>query len=303
MTTRNEILAEIGMYKNGGQDVIRRKYIKELSEYTHNDTIVYATAFPCRIPNVSSNALSVELGDIQGFMTCLNGLKGDKLDLIIHSPGGSLEATEQLVKYLRSKYSYIRAIIPQNAMSAASMLSCACDEIVMGKQSAIGPIDPQMGMQRANGTYTMIPAHSILAEFEKAKEEICTNPSTKDIWVPKLLELPFGYLDLCEKTIHLSKSKVAEWLNMYMFKNDENKPGDRIAEWLGNFREHETHGRPINYELAREKELKVSLLEDDQELQNKVLSAFHATMLTFDVVPCVKIIENQLGHGAYTTIN
>lgn len=44
-------------------------------------------------------------------------------------------------------------------MSAATMLACACDEIVMGKQSAIGPIDPQMTLTKANGIAYSLPAH------------------------------------------------------------------------------------------------------------------------------------------------
>lgn len=302
MSTRNEILKEINQYRSVGQDIIRRRYLKELSEYTGNDTLIYASAFPCSIPNIDPNLTSVGFSDIQGFMTCLNKLKGDKLDIIIHSPGGSLEATEQLVNYLRSKYSYIRAIVPQNAMSAATMLACACDEIVMGKQSAIGPIDPQMIMPSGNGTVNVIPAHSICEEFEVAKKEIAVNPAMANVWAPRLLNIPFGYLDLCKKTIELSKSKVGEWLNSYMFKGEEGK-GYSIAEWLGDFNQHKTHSRPINYELAREKGLKVTLLEDDQELQNRVLNTFHATMITFESVPCVKIIENHLGNGSYTMVN
>ena len=122
MANRNEIMNRIGEYKNVGQDIIRRQYLTELNEYTGNDTIVYAAAFPCHIPGVSSNLLSIGLNDIQGFMTCINGLKSDKLDLIIHSPGGSLEAAEQLVQYLRAKYKYIRAIVPQNAVSASTII-------------------------------------------------------------------------------------------------------------------------------------------------------------------------------------
>ena len=98
MANRNEILNRIGEYKNAGQDLIRREYLSNLHEYTGNDTIIYASAFPCHIPGVSGNILSIGLNDIQGFMTCINGMKADKLDLIIHSPGGSLEATEQLVQ-------------------------------------------------------------------------------------------------------------------------------------------------------------------------------------------------------------
>ncbi len=301
MANKNEILGKIVEYKNAGQDIIRREYLSNLNEYTGNDTIVYAASFPCRHPNVSGNLLSIGSNDIQGFMTCLNGLKGDKLDLIIHSPGGSLEATEQLVQYLRAKYQYIRAIIPQNAMSAATMLACACDEIVMGKQSAIGPIDPQMTLVKQNGVAHTLPAHSILADFERAKIEIAADKNSANVWIPKLMEIPNGFLDLCQKTIDLSKSKVAEWLDTYMFKDDDKK-GASIAGWLGDFNEHKTHGRPINYQLAQEKGLKITLLENDQELQDKVLSVFHATLVTFDVAPCVKIIENHLGKGSYIVI-
>lgn len=222
MANRNEILNKIGEYKNAGQDLIRRQYLSDLHNYTGHDTIVYAASFPCNIPGVSGNLLSIGLNDIQGFMTCINGLKSDKLDLIIHSPGGSLEAAEQLVQYIRAKYKYIRAIVPQNAMSAATMLACACDEIVMGKQSAIGPIDPQMVLTKPNGITYSLPAHSILADFDRAKTEISNNPDTAKVWIPKLLEIPNGFLDLCTKTIMLSKSKVAEWLNLYMFKNEIN---------------------------------------------------------------------------------
>ncbi|MBR3968888.1 MAG: serine protease [Clostridia bacterium] len=301
MANKNEILGKIVEYKNAGQDIIRREYLSNLNEYTGNDTIVYAASFPCRHPNVPGNLLSIGSNDIQGFMTCLNGLKGDKLDLIIHSPGGSLEATEQLVQYLRAKYQYIRAIIPQSAMSAATMLACACDEIVMGKQSAIGPIDPQMTLVKQNGVAHTLPAHSILADFERAKIEIAADKNSANVWIPKLMEIPNGFLDLCQKTIDLSKSKVAEWLDTYMFKDDDKK-GASIAGWLGDFNEHKTHGRPINYQLAQEKGLKITLLENDQELQDKVLSVFHATLVTFDVAPCVKIIENHLGKGSYIVI-
>ena len=301
MSNRNEILNLIGQYKNSGQDIIRRQYLADLNKYTGNDTIVYAASFPCSIPGVSSSVLSIGLNDIQGFMTCLNGLKSENLDLIIHSPGGSLEATEQLVQYLRAKYKHIRAIVPQNAMSAATMLACACDEIIMGKQSAIGPIDPQMTLTRPNGIAYTLPAHSILADFTRAKDEIAKTPDAAKVWIPKLLEIPNGFLDLCTKTIEISKAKVAEWLDAYMFK-DSQKKGQEIANWLGDFNEHKTHGRPINYKLARDKGLRITLLEDDQILQDKVLSVYHATLVTFDVAPCVKIIENHLGKGSYIVL-
>jgi len=301
MANRNEIMERILKMKQMGQDIVRREYIADLHKFTGNDTIIYAVPFSPLFPGIPSSVMNITLADIQGFMTCLNGLSGDRLDLILHSPGGSFDAANQLVQYLRAKYSYIRTIVPQNAMSAATMIACACDEIVLGKQSAIGPIDPQITIPRRNGVAMSLPAHSVLTDFEKAKKEMAEDKTSSAVWMPKIMELPNGILDLCQKTIEHSKSKVEEWLDMYMFKDDAHKSGKTIAEWLGNFEEHKTHSRPINYELAKEKGLKVIRLEDDQVFQDKVLSVYHATLVTFDMVSCVKIIENHKGIGSYVT--
>jgi hypothetical protein len=236
-------------------------------------------------------------------MSALYGLKNDQLDIIIHSPGGSMEAADQIVQYLRSKYNHIRAIIPQNAMSAATMLSCACDCIIMGKHSAIGPIDPQVTFPTANGAFTA-PAQAILDEFERAKAEITQNQGAAALWINKFQSYPHGFLNLCQSTLQLSKEKVEDWLKTWMLKNDtdKDKKAQSIAAWLSNANEHKTHGRPINFQKARDAGLVVKLLEEDQNLQELVLSTFHAAMVTFMVTPCVKIVENHNGKGLYTRI-
>ena len=172
MPTRDSIATEIINAKAAAQDDVRRKYIKSLSDFTGRDTILYVTAYATgKLGNIPASAISVMNDDVQSFMTAMNGLRNDKLDLIIHSPGGSVEAAEQIVNYLRAKYTHIRAIIPHSAMSAATMIACACDEIIMGKHSAIGPIDPQITFPTPTGLFTA-PAQSILSEFEIAKQEI-----------------------------------------------------------------------------------------------------------------------------------
>ena len=301
MPTLNEIQELILRKKNVAQDEIRREYLLKLSKHTKRDVILYATAFTSnKGPGIPSATLSIMPEDIQGFMASLHGLKNDKLDIILHSPGGSMEATDQIVQYLRSKYKNIRAIIPQNAMSAATMLACACDSIVMGKHSAIGPIDPQVTFPTANGAFTA-PAQAILDEFEKAKVEITKNQGTAALWINKFQSYPHGFLNLCQNTLELSKTKVAEWLKTWMLTNDPQK-ADSIATWLCNANEHKTHGRPLNITSAKNEGLIVEALEDDQTLQELTLSAYHATMVTFMVTSCVKIIENHNGKGLYTQI-
>ncbi len=304
MPSRNEIQDEITKAKGGAQDSIRRKYLTELSTYTGRDTIIISSAFSSgKVQNLPTFLISITNEDIQGVMSALHGLKNNKLDIILHSPGGSLEAAEQIVNYLRNKYEHIRVIIPQNAMSAATMIACAADEIIMGKHSAIGPIDPQITFPTQTGHFTS-PAQSILDEFELAKKEIKSDPETAPIWVRRLDKYPIGFLKVCENTIELSKEIVMRWLENWMFKNDPKKEekAEQIAKWLSDTNLHKTHGRPIDIKLARNQGLIINALEDDDELQEKVLSVFHAAMVTHLVSNCVKFIENQNGKGVFLNV-
>ncbi len=304
MPSRNEVLEEITKAKGGAQDTVRRKYLKDLSEYTNRDVIIFSSAFSSiKVQNLPPFLISITNEDVQGFMSALHGLNNDQLDIILHSPGGSLEAAEQIVNYLREKYSHIRVIIPQNAMSAATMIACAADVIVMGKHSAIGPIDPQITIPTETGHFTT-PAQSILDEFELAKEEIKTDPQTAPIWVRRLDKYPIGFLKVCENTITLSKKIVENWLKTWMFKEDPEKDNKakEIAEWLSKTNLHKTHSRPINMKEAKNKGLIIEALEDDNEFQDKVLSVFHAAMATHLVSNCVKFIENQNGQGAFLNV-
>ena len=304
MPARNEIQEEIQRRKASSQDEVRREYLKELAKLTERDTILYASAFSSpTMPQIPGIILTITQDDIQGFMSALHGLSGKSLDLILHSPGGSMEAADQIVQYLRAKYQHIRAIIPQNAMSAATMIACACDSIIMGKHSAIGPIDPQVTFPTATGTFTA-PAQAILDEFEQAKREIKQDPSTIPLWASKIQAYPHGFLQLCTTTLNLAKEKVSEWLSLYMLHDDpeRDRKSKEIARWLGDAKEHKTHGRPINFKQAIDHGLKVELLEADQNFQETVLSVFHAAMVTFQITQCVKMVENQNGRGLYTQI-
>lgn len=112
-------------------DFIRQKYVRKLSELTGRNVIAYYSAWlSCHIGNLDINDL-----DMTGFMNSIKGMDCNKgLDLILHTPGGSPVAAGAIVKYLRSKFGNdIRAVVPQLAMSAGTMMACASKEIVMGK--------------------------------------------------------------------------------------------------------------------------------------------------------------------------
>ncbi len=228
-------------------------------------------------------------------MEVVHGLKGNCLDLILHSPGGSAEATESLVNYLRCKFDDIRVIIPQAAMSAATMLACASNVIIMGKQSSIGPIDPQVIYRTPLGLQVS-PAQAILDQFDMAKEE-SMDPKNLPAWIPMLGQYGPALLVQCKNAIDLSKQLVADWLQKYMLKNDERRSNTpkEIAEYLSNHKNFKTHARHINREQAKNMGLIIDDLEEDQDLQDAVLSAFHAMNHTLSGTGAVKIIENHMG--------
>lgn len=284
-------------------DEVRREYMKELGDLTGHDTVVYASSFIVPNPHIPGEIISINDEDVQCFMSVLHGLSGEKLDIVLHSPGGSINSADQIVQYLRRKYDYIRVIVPQNAMSAATMIACAADEIIMGKQSSLGPTDPIITFFNQ----PPVSAQSVLDEFEKAKKEVNKDPTVVPLWMPRIANWPPGFLTECEKAIALSQEKVGEWLKKYMFKDDEagvaEQKAEGIATYLANSSLHKTHGRPLGIDVLRKQGLKIIALEDNQDLQEKVLSVFHAATVTFETTACVKMVENHEGRGVFKQLN
>jgi len=291
----NELRETQKIKKKTSFDLVRRKYLKQLQEYTKRNTILYASNWT-QGKEISSNLISITDEDVQGFMEVISNISGEKLDLIIHSPGGTAEATEALVKYLRSKFNHIRVIIPYGAMSAATMLACAADIILMGNHSFIGPIDPQMIVNTRLGRQ-VIPAQSIIEQFKMAKDECNKNPKNLAVWLPIIEQYGPALIIQSQHANDLSKILVSEWLKNYMFSSCKDKEAiaKKIANRLAKHSSFKSHSRHIGKIQAKNIGLKIEDLEKDDKLQDLALSVFHATTHTFSGTSAVKIIENHLG--------
>lgn len=304
MPNWHEIMNEIGRL-GSPYDVIRRRYLKELSDYTGRNTIVYYSGW------LQKNVQGVEVNDSDktGFMTVVNGLDRSKgLDLILHTPGGFTAATESIVDYLRNMFGDdIRAIVPQLAMSAGTMIACSCKSILMGKQSSLGPIDPQLGH---------LPAHGIVEEFKRAHDEIKTaqinalrHPQDPNaisevnaklaLWQPIIAKYSPALIGECEKNIDWSETMVKDWLTRNMLS--ELSPSDleivrgTIMRELADHTVSKSHSRHIPMQKCIDIGLKIEKLEDDQKLQDLVLSVHHSCIHTLGATPAFKLIENQRG--------
>lgn len=276
-----------------------------MSNYTKRDTILYATRW-IQPGFRAGDVESIIDEDLEGLMEVAHGLKSKKLDIILHSPGGSGEATEAMVSYLRKKFDHIRVIVPHAAMSAATMWACSANEILMGKHSFLGPIDPQIIMT-SEGGQSMIPAQAILDQFELAKEQ-CSDLRLLNAWIPMLKLYGPALLVQCRNAIDLSQELVKQWLKTYMLSGSKYASRDalRIARALANHRLFKSHARHLDRDKVRNLSGSVGLvvvdLELDQSLQDLVLSVYHSSMLVFGSTPTAKIIENQMGKAFIKTM-
>ena len=287
MPNWSELLTEIGRL-GSPFDILRRKYVAELSRYTKRNVICYYSGW-LQKPELGM-ASAVNDVDKNGLMTTINGLDVSKgLDLVLHTPGGDTAATESIVDYLWSKFhGDVRCFVPQMAMSAGTMIACSCREIWMGKQSSLGPIDPQFGPS---------PAHGVIEEFERAIREVQANPATAPIWQAIVAKYPPAFLGECQKAIAWSTTLADSWLRRNMLAEAEDQDA-RVVSILRELVDHSVnlaHNRHLSAEKCKEIGLKVSDLESDQKLQDKVLSVHHIYFQTLSSTGAFKIIENHLG--------
>jgi Serine dehydrogenase proteinase len=280
-------------------DEIRQKYLRELASFTKRPTIVYASAWLEGRQLPDATAVQVSTRDIMGFMEAIHGIEPGPLDLILHSPGGDANAAEQIMKYLRDLgFGPIRAIVPICAMSAATMMALCCDEILVGRHSQLGPIDPQFTLITPEGPRAA-PAQAILDQFEQAKTECAANPSSVAAWLPILRSYLPGLLSQCLTAQTAAEDMVAKAMRQYMFSDVEPGVAEELAKeigaWFNDHKTHRSHGRPLRYDDVQAQKVRISLLEDNDELQDKVLSAWHAIQLTLGQIAILKIIENSGG--------
>jgi len=274
--------------RNGAVDIVRRRYLKSLHKHTGRNVIAYYSGWLSK-PGLQQSEISDE--DKNGFMMAVHGLenRGKGLDLLLHTPGGAIGATHSLVDYLHQMFAHdIRVIVPQIAMSAGTMIACCASKIIMAKHANLGPIDPHI---------RGLPAQGVIEEFRTACEQVSEDPARAPIWQAIIAQYEPAFLSRCENAIEWSNGFVQEQLERVMFsgESDAKEKARGIVEQLADYGKNRTHERHIHYEECRDMGLRVERLEDEQELQDLVLTVHHCYMHSLMNTASLKMIENHLG--------
>ena len=149
------------------------------------------------------------------------------IDLLVHTPGGLVLASDQIAYALKRHDGKVTVIVPHYAMSGGTLVALAADEILMDPDAVLGPVDPQLG-SLPRGSW---PAASILRALEQ------DNPNRDDE------TLILG--DVARKAIVQVRATVRELLDGRV----PDEEADRLAALLSEGRW--THDYPIRLEEAR----------------------------------------------------
>ncbi|MGH8673238.1 MAG: SDH family Clp fold serine proteinase, partial [Burkholderiales bacterium] len=93
--------------------------------------------------------------DLEDALTAIRKAPKNKpLDIILHSGGGLIRASQQIARALHAHPAKTTVFVPYYALGSTTFMAFAADEIVMSAHAALSPVDPFVGAG---------PASSVLA--------------------------------------------------------------------------------------------------------------------------------------------
>lgn len=234
--------------------------------------------------------VAITYSDLVPFRDQLGVLDGDKIDLIIETPGGLGEVAEDMVKLLRGRFSEIGVIIPGYAKSAGTLLAMAGDEILMEPASALGPIDAQIVNQGKQ-----FSAEAFITGLDKIKDEVQQSGQLNKAYIPILQAISPGEIQNAQNALKFAKVLVTDWLAQYKFRNWKTHSStghavtqqdrlDRASEIANRLADHSswlTHGRSIKIDDLRAMRLLITDYSETPELADAIRRYFILLQMTF----------------------
>lgn len=264
----------------------RQEAISEIECDTGRQLIVYEA-------NIFSERSSIWQEDIAPFADLLYRVNREKpLDLMLHSSGGDVHSADKIVSMCRELVTDFRVIVPQYAKSAATLIAIASDEILMGLASELGPLDTQIMSTGPGGTPFWTSAQSFIDEFDSIKEEVDKTKQLSPIYYPALDGVNLGYIRMCRNLMDSSRALAEKWLSKHMLKDKPNVAKD-LASSLCDAKKWLSHGSVINAEEASRLGIRVSKLEIEDALWQKIWYLHCCYEVIFRSKPVTKVYESS----------
>lgn len=203
--------------------------------------------------------------DALGFVELLYNIKkGKDVDLLLHTPGGDIDAAEKLVSLLHATVGNLKVIVPDLAKSAGTLMALGASKIVMSDSSELGPIDPQVRLNDGKGN--LIP-HSVLHyldAYDTHTKALVTNP--RDVAATIMLnKLDPTTVKLFDAVRTRARELAERQLLRRMFQA---APGQytKIVSQLMDIKRYPSHGQMISHQDALQMGLEIEYMEPTAEL-------------------------------------
>ncbi len=180
-----------------------------------------------------------------------NVTKDNDLDLLLHTPGGDIDAAEKLISIVRTRVGTgrLRVIVTDFAKSAGTLMALGADQIVMGDTSELGPIDPQITLNDGRGNLISHSVQSYLDAYEAHSAALKRNPN--DIAAQIMLgKLEPSTVKLFEAVRDRARTLAENQLKRGMFRTETGN-FTSIAATLIDTKRWLTHGQMISWEDAK----------------------------------------------------
>lgn len=140
-------------------------------------------------------------------------------------------------------------------------------------------------------------ARAIVEQFDRARREILENNVAAHVWAPVLSQVGPSLLQESQNALDYSEQMVARWLTQWM-KSEDADPvtaGNNIARHFNDASTHKSHGRRINRDEAAGVGVVIEQLEENDDLQEAVLTSYHLMTIIFEQTLTAKLIASNHG--------
>lgn len=198
---------------------------------------------------VAGNKAPVDRIDTLGFVDMLHNIKpGDPIDLLLHTPGGDIDAAEKLITLVRSaagEDGQLRVIVPDYAKSAGTLMALGANAIVMSDSSELGPIDPQVSSKDGNGSDAAYSVLTYLNAYDAARAALRDAPD--DL----ANRITFEKFDpTIVRKFQSVKDRARSFAENLLKRRGKNF--SKIASELMDINRYQSHGQMVGWEDATE---------------------------------------------------
>ena len=222
----------------------RQELIREIQNRTGRPLVCY----------VSGIRSGIDEEDIMPFFDILHNVPpGETLEFLLHTPGGSGDAAEKLIRTVRGKVrqGQVHIIVPDFAKSAGTLMVLGADRVVMSDMSELGPIDPQMRfVDSGSGQARWQPVQNYLDAYYEYTKTLTEQPDN----VPARMML--DRLDpvtvkLWQATVDRARQSAETLLKIGMFRDNDGN-WSQTANELRDTRRWLSHSQMISWQDAKD---------------------------------------------------